>query len=97
MGAWRAALCASRTLLCTACDPSPTHPPATQFEQERSRALSKELLAARERWRATEDERSASEDARRVEEAAAKARAELERRKEEQRRYQEVRCRGAAV
>lgn len=36
-----------------------------QFERERSRALSKELLAARKRWQATEAERQLSEDARR--------------------------------
>lgn len=65
-------------------------PAAPQFERERSRTLNKELVAARERWRATEAERAAAEDARRVAEAAAKARVELERQKEEQRRYQEV-------
>lgn len=36
-----------------------------QFERERSRELSKELRVARERWRATEEERLAAEDARR--------------------------------
>ena len=36
-----------------------------QFERERSRALSKDLLAARERWQATEAERAAAEDSRR--------------------------------
>lgn len=39
--------------------------PLLQFERERSRALSKDLLAARQRWQATEAERAASEDARR--------------------------------
>lgn len=38
---------------------------ALQFERERSRALSKDLLEARERWQATEAERAAAEDARR--------------------------------
>ncbi|KAI7840808.1 hypothetical protein COHA_005454 [Chlorella ohadii] len=66
-----------------------------QFERERSRALSKDLLAARERWQATEAERAAAEDSRRVEEAAAKARAEAARIKEEQRRYQEAAAREA--
>ncbi|PRW44890.1 apoptotic chromatin condensation inducer in the nucleus-like isoform X1 [Chlorella sorokiniana] len=64
-----------------------------QFERERSRALSRDLLAARQRWQATETERAATEDARRVEEAAAKARAEAVRIKEEQRRYQEAAAR----
>lgn len=39
--------------------------PLLQFERERSRALSKDLLAARQRWQATEAERAATEDARR--------------------------------
>lgn len=43
---------------------TPCHP-APQFERERSRALSKELRAARDRWSATEAERLAAEDARR--------------------------------
>lgn len=47
--------------------------PAAQFERERSRALSKELRAARERWSATEAERLASEDARRWAEARRSA------------------------
>jgi hypothetical protein len=37
----------------------------SQFERESSRALSKELVAARERWRSTEAERAAAEDLRR--------------------------------
>ena len=41
---------------------SPCQP---QFERESSRALSKELVAARERWRSTEAERAAAEDLRR--------------------------------
>ncbi|PSC67518.1 hypothetical protein C2E20_8825 isoform B [Micractinium conductrix] len=61
-----------------------------QFERERSRALSKELSTARERWRASETDRQADEDARRVQEAAAKAKAELARAREEQRKYQEA-------
>lgn len=41
-------------------------PLLVQFEREKSRVLGKELLDARQRWRATEAERAAAEDARRL-------------------------------
>ena len=56
-----------------------------QSARQRRRALSKELLAARERWRAAEGARALAEDAKRVEEAAARAQEEARRRVEEQR------------
>jgi hypothetical protein len=61
-----------------------------QRDRERSRALSTELLAAREAWRVGEGERSAQEDARRVEESMARSREEARRQAERQRKYQEV-------
>ncbi|KAL4855431.1 Reticulocyte-binding protein 2 a [Chlorella vulgaris] len=64
--------------------------PLPQFERERSRAMGKELLAARDRWRAAEAERAAAEDSRRVEEAAARAREEQRRQRELHQRYQEA-------
>lgn len=66
-----------------------------QRRRQRNRALSKELVAARERWLAAEEVRAAVEDARRVEEAAARAKEEARRKQEEQRRYAEAAAREA--
>lgn len=60
---------ASRALPTTCRLPTRLNPPSRpllhQFERERSRELGKELLAARERWRAAEADRAAAEDSRR--------------------------------
>ncbi|GAB4817100.1 hypothetical protein N2152v2_004146 [Parachlorella kessleri] len=66
-----------------------------QFERERSRALSKELLQRRREYEAAEGERAAADAARRVEEEAARALEEFRRQQELQKRYQQEAAREA--
>ena len=92
---WAAGLLLAARLGRAGAEEARLDPRQLQRQRQRSRALSRELLAARERWRAAEEARALAEDARRVEEVAARAREEARRRAQEQRQYAEAAAREA--